>query len=103
MLGILILDLWDRWYYGHDVDMPEGGMFPERWIVWGTIRHTNSYYDHRYFVLMLPFVWRWDVVWDCTRDVERCAWHHPCFFWRGQIANFPESSKRSFFWHAVPA
>ena len=102
IFALWLVDLCERWFYSHDVDIPEGGLFPDRWIAWGTIRHVTPAYDHRYFVLTIPFVWQWREAWHINDDRIRLGWHHPCLFRRGHfpLAAAPRAQWR-FFWREV--
>ena len=69
-LGIVlatISELLGMLYRHFDIDYEEGGIFPDRWILWGTCRALDRHYaeDFRYFHLWLPS-WQW--IEDWSRD-----------------------------------
>jgi hypothetical protein len=56
-VGVALVDLIGTAYRRFDIDYPECGVCPQRWIAWGTCIPSSGRPEHRfrYFYLRLPF------------------------------------------------
>jgi hypothetical protein len=70
-----ILDFASRWYLSRDVDCPEGGYLPDRWLCWGTCRSFSGKADFRYFLLRLP-----SYEWSARDDGRHYGWSQLALF-----------------------
>lgn len=80
MFALWLADIWDQWYYAHDIDYIEGELLRPKWVQWGTCKpyRPNPAHEFRYFVLRLPS-WVWF-------DESMCGdWMRPQWMQRGLL------------------
>ena len=88
---VWLMDLWERWYYAHDVDYFEGDLWSPRWIQWGSVLSwTTKKPMHRYCIMRLPS-------WDYIRNwnTEGWMWAQRAWLYFGR---FPPHTTRGRGW-----